>query len=96
MVHLLKTRSEGLHRFVIGHIARGDEIRVGIPVKASHLTALGEEAFGDGTANASGSSNDDDGLFLQVKIHAGEVGRMQARIATMSRAFRENFLHLPA
>jgi hypothetical protein len=35
-------------------------------------------------------------MFLQMKIHAGEVGRMQARIATMSRAFRENFLHLPA
>ena len=96
MVHRLETGGEGLHRLVIGHIACGDEIGVGIPVKASHLAALGEEAFGDGTANTTGGSNDDDGMFLQMKIHAGEVGRMQARIATMSRAFRENFLHLPA
>jgi hypothetical protein len=96
MVHRSETGREGLHRFVISHIASGDEIGVGIPVKAPHLAALGEEAFGNGTANASGGSNDGDGLFLQVKIHAGEVGRMQARIATMSRAFRENFLRLAA
>jgi hypothetical protein len=93
MINLLKTRREGLHGLKVGHIARGDEIGVRLPVKAPNAAALGEETFGNSSSDAASGSDDGDRLILEVEIHAAwRKSGMQARISVLSRDFLERRL----